>query len=51
MDGALSELGGERFTWSRANLVEEADARKAYMDALDEADGNVIEPLIEFARL
>ena len=47
----IAELGGERFTWSRANLVEEADARKAYMDALDEADGNVIEPLIEFARL
>jgi Fic-DOC domain mobile mystery protein B len=46
----IVELGGERFTWSRANLVEEAEARKAYMDALHQADVHVIEPLIGFAR-
>jgi Fic-DOC domain mobile mystery protein B len=46
----IVELDGERFTWSRANLVAEAEARRPYIDALHQADANVIEPLIEFAR-
>ena len=46
----IVELGGGRFTWSRANLLEEAEARRAYIDALHQADANVIEPLIEFAK-
>jgi Fic-DOC domain mobile mystery protein B len=47
----IVELGGKRFTWSTtANLAEEAEARRAYIDALHQADGSVIEPLIEFAR-
>ncbi len=46
----IVELGGERFTWGRANLVEAAEARRAYVDALHQADNNVIEPLIELAR-
>jgi Fic-DOC domain mobile mystery protein B len=49
-DLLIVELGGGRFTWGRANLVEAAKARTAYVDALHEADDNVIEPLIEFAR-
>jgi Fic-DOC domain mobile mystery protein B len=49
-DVLIAELGGERFTWGRANLVEAAEARRAYVDALHNADGNVIEPLIKFAR-
>jgi Fic-DOC domain mobile mystery protein B len=46
----IVELGGVRFTWGRANLVAEAQARTAYIDALHQADRNLIEPLIEFAR-
>jgi Fic-DOC domain mobile mystery protein B len=49
-DLLIAELGGERFTWGRANLVEAAQARRAYVHALHLADGNVIEPLIKFAR-
>jgi Fic-DOC domain mobile mystery protein B len=49
-DVLIVELGSERFTWGRANLVEAAEARGAYVDALHDADGNVIEPLIRFAR-
>lgn len=49
-DLLVTELGGERFTWGRASLVEAAEARRAYVDALHGADGNVIEPLIKFAR-
>jgi Fic-DOC domain mobile mystery protein B len=49
-DLLVVELGGERFTWGRANLMEAAEARRAYVDALHGADGNVIEPLIKFAR-
>lgn len=49
-DLLIAELGGERFTWGRANLVEAAEARRAYVDALHSADGNVIEPLVKFAR-
>jgi hypothetical protein len=30
--------------------VEEAEARKAYIDALHQADGNEIQPLIAFAK-
>lgn len=43
-------LGRERFTWGSGNLVAIADLRKRYVDALRAADGQVIEPLVEFAR-
>lgn len=49
-DLLIAELNGERFTWGRANLVEAAKARRAYVEALQLADRNVIEPLIAFAR-
>jgi len=49
-DLLIAELGGERFTWGMVNLAEAADPRNVYIDTLRLADGNVIEPLIEFAR-
>ena len=39
-----------RFTWGRANLVEPAAARRAYVAALKAADGHDIGPLVVFAR-
>ncbi len=46
----IVELGGERFTWGRTNLVAEAQARTAYIGALHQADRNLIKPLLQFAR-
>jgi len=44
------QLGLERFTWGRANLVEAAETRRAYVDALRAADGHDMGPLLAFAR-
>jgi len=44
------QLGCERFTWGSGNLVALADLRSRYVAALRAADGQVIEPLVEFAR-
>ena len=44
------QLGGERFSWGSGNLVATAELRRRYIDALRAADGEVIEPLIAFAR-
>lgn len=49
-DLLAAQLGQDRFTWGRGNLVAIADLRARYIDALHAADGEVIEPLIEFAR-
>jgi Fic-DOC domain mobile mystery protein B len=43
-------LGRPRFTWGRANLVEAAQTRKAYIAALKSADAHDLSPLIVFAR-
>jgi Fic-DOC domain mobile mystery protein B len=49
-DLLIVQLGGDRFSWGSGNLVAIADLRKRYVDALRAADGQVIEPLIAFAR-
>ena len=43
-------LGQPRFTWGSANLVEPAETRKRYVEALREADNHNLQPLIAFAR-
>ena len=43
-------LGGERFTWGRANLQAPGDVRRRYIDALKAADNHDVAPLLAFAR-
>ncbi len=43
------QLGLERFSWGRANLVEAAETRRAYVAALRSADEHDMGPLIAFA--
>lgn len=43
-------LGGERFTWGGAGLVDASAMRKAYIDAVRAGDKHDFEPLIRFAR-
>lgn len=49
-DLLITQLGGNRFSWGSGNLVAIADLRRTYVSALKVADGEVIEPLLEFAR-
>jgi Fic-DOC domain mobile mystery protein B len=49
-DLLITQLGGNRFSWGSGNLVAIADLRRTYVSALKAADGEVIEPLLEFAR-
>jgi Fic-DOC domain mobile mystery protein B len=49
-DLLITQQGGSRFTWGRANLQEEGDVRRAYIDALHAADEHDLNPLIEFVR-
>lgn len=49
-DLLVMQLGGERFSWGRANLRDAGDLRTRYIAALQAADGNDIAPLVEFAR-
>lgn len=49
-DLLIVQLGGQRFSWGRGNLVAISDLRKRYVDALRAADGQVIEPLLRFVR-
>lgn len=49
-DALAVELGQPRFTWGSANLVEAAKTRKAYVRALQAADGHDLRPLLEFGR-
>ncbi len=41
---------GARFTWGRGNLQTAGGPRRAYIDALHEADNHDLQPLIAFAR-
>jgi Fic-DOC domain mobile mystery protein B len=49
-DLLVFQLGRPRFTWGSGNLVPDTELRSRYIDAQHAADGQVIEPLIEFAR-
>ncbi len=40
----------EIFTWHQSNMVEADETRKAYINALKEADNGNIKPLLEFAK-
>lgn len=44
------QLGQKPFTWGRMSLVDPNATRKAYIAALQAADGHDIEPLLAFAR-
>jgi hypothetical protein len=47
----VSQVFGRKvFTWGRTNLIDVSNARKTYLQALKEADSDVLAPLIEFAR-
>jgi hypothetical protein len=43
-------LGGERFTWERANLGQAGDVRRQYIETLLAADNLDYGPLLRFAR-
>lgn len=43
-------LGGERFTWGGAGLVDATAMRKAYIDAVRAGDNHDFAPLLAFAR-
>ena len=49
-DLLVVSLGGERFTWGSASLIEAAETRARYIAALKTADNHDIGPLIAFAR-
>ncbi|MBP7818343.1 MAG: mobile mystery protein B [Phenylobacterium sp.] len=49
-DLLIVQLGGQRFSWGRANLVEAAKTRSDYVRALQAADAHDIAPLVAFAR-
>jgi Fic-DOC domain mobile mystery protein B len=49
-DLLIVQLGGRRFSWGRANLVEAAQTRNDYVRALQAADAHDIAPLLAFAR-
>jgi len=44
------QLGVERLSWGSGNLVAPAELRRRYIEALRAADGEVIAPLVAFAR-
>jgi hypothetical protein len=43
-------LGQPRFSWGSGNLVTISELRRRYVDALQAADNNDIQPLLAFAR-
>jgi Fic-DOC domain mobile mystery protein B len=49
-DLLIVQQGGNRFTWGRANIQADSNARRAYIEALHAADDHDPEPLIRFAR-
>lgn len=49
-DLLIMQLGGKRFSWGRANLIEAAKTRSDYVRALQAADAHDIAPLLAFAR-
>lgn len=40
----------DTFSWQSSNMVKADDTRKAYIDAIREADAGHIKPLMDFAR-
>jgi Fic-DOC domain mobile mystery protein B len=49
-DLLVMSLGGERFSWGRANLQAAGDVRGRYIAALTAADNHDIGLLLAFAR-
>ena len=49
-DLLVVQLGGDRFSWGRENLVQAAQTRRAYVRALQAADAQDIAPLLAFVR-
>lgn len=49
-DLLVMSLGGERFTWGRANLQKAGDVRRQYLEALPAADEHDYATLLRFAR-
>ena len=49
-DLLIMQLGQDRFPWGRANLQQDGDVRRRYIDALRAADNHDIAPLLAFAR-
>jgi hypothetical protein len=44
------QLGQPRYTWGTADLQAAGGGRKAYIEALQAADGHNLDPLIAFSR-
>ena len=49
-DLLVMSLGGERFTWGRANLQQASNVRRQYIEALRAADNHDYGPVLRFAR-
>lgn len=49
-DVLVQRLGRPVFTWGAADLARAGDFRRHYVEALQAADGNDLEPLLAFAR-
>ena len=49
-DLLLVNLGPERFSWGRENLVDAGETRQKYIDALHAADRHDYAPLLAFVR-
>ena len=49
-DLLIVQLGGHRFSWGRASLVEAAKTRSDYVRALQAADAHDVAPLLAVAR-
>jgi hypothetical protein len=51
MADVLAKLQGRpEFTWGGADIVAQGNIRRGYIEALQAADKNDIEPLLTFAR-
>ena len=49
-DLLVAQLGQERFSWGRSNLVSVGEMRRHYIEALQEADRGQFTLLLQFAR-
>ena len=49
-DMLIQSLGGEKFSWGRGDLRSVNETRRAYIEALRQADRHDLEMLIAFAR-
>lgn len=50
IDGFLVSLGAARFSWGNKSLDEKSLVRTRYIHALQQADGENFQPLLEFVR-